>query len=384
VNTLKIEKQASEESKQWSDAINLYNQRFIDMPYSLGIVNVAGITLAGEAPNLVYKFKDGENVRNTNAEGVLKLNLSKGEKRAFYLLNFIFEVERRKKEKQLTLFVLDDPADSFDYKNKIAIIQYLKDIAEEEFFYQIILTHNFDLFRTLSFSFIHYNRFLGANKSSEEISLEKVDGIKNIFILSWKPKINDDKRILIACIPFVRNIVEYTQGENDTFKTLTSMLHWKSNSEKLTVRDFMKIFKQMFNGDIVEKEYLDDPIVEFIFSESDKVGTQVVSQGFDLERKIVLSIAIRLKAEQFMLNKLKEYHKDSNYWINKENQFRKLSDEYKKCIGDEKVVEIINKVSLTVSSNIHLNSFMYEPILDLSMDRLVKLYKEVSNLDEGD
>jgi hypothetical protein len=30
------------------------------------------------------------------------------------------------------LLVVDDIADSFDYKNKYAIIQYLKDIAEEE------------------------------------------------------------------------------------------------------------------------------------------------------------------------------------------------------------------------------------------------------------
>ena len=32
--------------------------------------------------------------------------------------------------------------------------------------------------------------------------------------------------------------------------------------------------------------------------------------------------------------------------------------------------------------NIHLNSFMYEPILDMSSDELKKLYDEIKNLNE--
>lgn len=38
------------------------------------------------------------------------------------------------------------------------------------------------------------------------------------------------------------------------------------------------------------------------------------------------------------------------------------------------------KISITVSSNIHLNSFMYEPILDLTIDHLINLYNEVVTL----
>ena len=46
--------------------------------------------------------------------------------------------------------MVDDIADSFDYKNKYAIIEYLKDISQENIFKQIILTHNFDFHRTVS------------------------------------------------------------------------------------------------------------------------------------------------------------------------------------------------------------------------------------------
>ena len=40
----------------------------------------------------------------------------------------------------------------------------------------------------------------------------------------------------------------------------------------------------------------------------------------------------------------------------------------------------LEKISITVSSNIHLNSFMYEPILDLTIEHLVNLYNEVCSL----
>ena len=54
--------------------------------------------------------------------------LSMGERKALYVLHVIFGIETRIKNKEETLVVVDDIADSFDYQNKYAIIQYLKDI----------------------------------------------------------------------------------------------------------------------------------------------------------------------------------------------------------------------------------------------------------------
>ena len=83
--------------------------------------------------------------------------LSTGEKKAFYVLNILFEIEARKKAEQDTLIVVDDIADSFDYKNKYAIIQYLMDISDDPHFKQIILTHNFDFYRTVESRFVRYS-----------------------------------------------------------------------------------------------------------------------------------------------------------------------------------------------------------------------------------
>ena len=54
--------------------------------------------------------------------------------------------------------------------------------------------------------------------------------------------------------------------------------------------------------------------------------------------------------------------------------------EYTKLEPASAALRTLEKVSITVSSNIHLNSFMYEPILDLTIDHLIRLYKKVDSL----
>jgi wobble nucleotide-excising tRNase len=48
------------------------------------------------------------------------------------------------------LLIIDDIADSFDYKNKYAIIEYIREISKIVNFKIVILSHNFDFYRTLS------------------------------------------------------------------------------------------------------------------------------------------------------------------------------------------------------------------------------------------
>ena len=41
-----------------------------------------------------------------------------------------------------------------------------------------------------------------------------------------------------------------------------------------------------------------------------------------------------------------------------------------------------SRVNIITPEHIHLNSFMYEPILDTDIDKLKNIYNEVSNLAE--
>ena len=116
-----IEAKAAQAAPRWTEAIRLFNDRFVDLPFTLSVANQTQAALGKEQAKLKFTFKDGaDSVEWSRAE---VRTLSQGEKRALYLLSFIFEVEARKLANQETLFIIDDAADSFDYKNKHAIIQ---------------------------------------------------------------------------------------------------------------------------------------------------------------------------------------------------------------------------------------------------------------------
>ena len=63
------------------------------------------------------------------------------------------------------------------------------------------------------------------------------------------------------------------------------------------------------------------------------------------------------------------------------NQTIKLLEEYKnKNLGSPDKLSILARVNLMTPENIHLNSFMYEPILDLGICHLKTLYADVKAL----
>ncbi|MBE7446675.1 MAG: hypothetical protein HS132_16175 [Planctomycetia bacterium] len=329
-----------------------------------------------DVPGIAFVFIDPDGETSVEKSNLLQA-LSSGEKKALYILNIIFEVQARKEEKQETLFIVDDIADSFDYKNKYAIIQYLKEISEESIFYQIILTHNFDFFRTVeSRKVVDYPNCLFSYKTENEVKLEKASGIKNPFINDWKQNLGDLKK-LVASIPFVRNIIEYTKGEDDAdYKKLTSLLHWKDDSESFSMESLKIIFENSLADVNFPTVHHTDKIIDKIFQEAESCLT--ASEGINFENKIVLSIAIRLKAERFMVNKIN----DPLFVLSiTSNQTIELLKKYKdKNPSEKENLKILEEVNLMTPENIHLNSFMYEPILDMSDRHLRDLYKKVKNL----
>jgi ABC-type cobalamin/Fe3+-siderophores transport system ATPase subunit len=367
-----IEDEAAKQRTQWESVIEIFNSRFF-VPFKLTAKNKVSVML-GQEPmlSLAFIFEDGADHAPVEQAPLMQA-LSTGERRAFYVLNIIFEVEVRKTAKQETIFVIDDIADSFDYKNKYAIIQYLQEIAEEPHFNQIILTHNFDFFRTIESRFLGYSQCLMVLKSSAGISLEQATGIRNVFVNDWKPNFFTDPKKKIASIPFIRNIIEFTKGEADPdFIKLTSLLHWKSDSANVTEKELDTIYGTVFctNGVSANGTSL---LIDIIQREAKKCLK--APTGINFENKIVLSIAIRITAEQFMAGKIN----DAKFVDSIDsNQTPKLLTKFKELFpNDAGTIETINSVVLMTPENIHLNSFMYEPIIDMSDEHLRKLYEDV-------
>jgi energy-coupling factor transporter ATP-binding protein EcfA2 len=370
-----IIKQAASTATDWEFAAEEFNSRFSGLPFKIVIKNKEDVILKTNTPVSEFIFNDTDK-KKIKRDELLRV-LSQGERRALYILNIIFEIRARKKANQKTLLIVDDIADSFDYKNKYAIIEYLKDISEDDNFYQIILTHNFDFFRTiLSRGVVSYGQCLVSSKSGLGISLEQASYIKNPFINDWKNNLTDGKK-LVASIPFIRNIVEYTQGDGgDEYLKLTSLLHSKSNSDSLIVNDFKVIFeKNIQNTPFPAGLDLTKKILDLIFEEADNCLSAI--QGINLEHKIVMSIAIRIKAEQFMKAKITDQSflngldgTLNQTWI----LFKKYEEEFN---NEKEFIDILKKVNLITPENIHVNSFMYEPILDMGDTELRDLYNTV-------
>jgi hypothetical protein len=371
-----IEKLAANQRTDWETAIDLFNERFF-VPFKLFANNRTSVILGDEPMlSLGFEFTDGGETAKLDKNVLLQV-LSQGEKKALYILNIIFEIEVRRKSGVETIFVVDDIADSFDYKNKYAIIQYLKDIADNPNFREIILTHNFDFFRIINSRFVSYSHCLMAVRSSTGITLDKAQGIKNIFVNDWKKNFFTDNRKKIASIPFLRNIVEYTKGEeHEDFKKLTSLLHWKEDTDKISVKDLDEMFGRYFNETVINN--IENKLaVDLIKTEADKCEASP-NNGINFEHKIILSIAIRLVAEEYMINKIAEPNFIKSIMS---NQTQELVKKFlKKFSEDANNIKVLQNVALMTPENIHLNSFMYEPILDMSDEHLRKLYKEAKRL----
>lgn len=380
---------AKEEKTDWEDALELFRNRFY-VPFSIETSNLEDVILKSKLPSFKYVFTDLRGDKEVSKENLLEI-LSTGEKRAYYILNMIFQILVASQRGDDYLIVLDDISESFDYKNKYAIIEYINDISmllnegNEKKFKILLLTHNFDFYRTVASRITKPgNAFITCNDCGE-IKLEKGQYTKNIFNF-YKQQLleNYSHRIMIATIPFVRNLIEYTEGvDAPDYLMLTSILHYKKDTKNITLEEIQNIFNRHWSKK-KEMNFAQGRETESIYDILMEEAEQVVDlEKLEIESKLILSMATRLKAESYMIKKILLNIENGASLIEeiqkKNNQSAQLIKEYKEKIND-KVVKELELVSMITPQNIHLNSFMFEPILDMSVKRLLELYNKVKEL----
>lgn len=367
---------AADQSPRWELIVQEFNRRF-RIPFEIVIENKANFLLKDEVPNFSFKYSSG----NDNQESAslskdeLMLSFSTGERRALYLLYVLFDLEDIRKQNisngEHSLIIADDIADSFDYKNKYAIVEYLHDLSSIRGIDMLILTHNFDFYRTVK-------RRLGIQRSNCFIAQRNNDGIISMTEFTYQNdffrcvvvaglkdgRITTDKKkkLLFSSIPFYRNLCEYS-GEDDDYLKLTCFLHIKSSpldtaSAKLSdlwsiVNPYLK--NAPFIGD-------DEPYLQAL----DRIANQCIADIKNevlLDNKLVVAISIRLKAELFLKNIIMEKRQlceDAS-----SNQLRRWFEKASSYLSDAQKATI-EEVNLMTPESIHLNSFMYEPLIDLS------------------
>ncbi|MEP1231677.1 MAG: hypothetical protein ABJG88_13475, partial [Litorimonas sp.] len=118
---------------------------------------------------------------------------------------------------------------------------------------------------------------------------------------------------------------------------------------------------------------LNKSVVEYIFNSAD--ACEDIDEGVNLEHKIVLSIAIRIWAERYMIAKIRD--NEADYEVAKK-QTGELFQAFKEHYNNQtEEIGILRRVNLITPANIHINAFMYEPILDMGTGELIDLYQSV-------
>lgn len=204
-------------------------------------------------------------------------------------------------------------------------------------------------------------------------------------------KLNNNFRALIPAIPFIRNLIEFKDGNKiKGYLTLTYVLHQK-NEEKMDeegdilskktndilISDLEDIFSDVIK-DVdfkYSEEDKDKTVVGVIFAEANTILADKSIVSVDIGNKIILAIAIRLKSEEFMIKKI-----NNSVFVNgiTKSQTGMLFGKIKKDnLCNENELKVLESVNIMTPENIHLNSFMYEPILDMDIVELKELYKKV-------
>lgn len=382
--------QAAAQSARWQEVVDEFNRRF-KVPFTAKITNKSNFILKDEAPNIEFEYARGEDTTELSKDELM-VSLSMGERRALYLLYILFDLERIRKQASegagKYLIIADDVSDSFDYKNKYAIVEYLDDLAKTDNIDLLMLTHNFDFYRTvmLRLKIIRSNCYIAQRTDEGIVTVSEFKYQSDFFKNVIKAKINDGvinsdekKKCLIASIPFYRNLSEYSGRDGDYLK-LTCFLHYKTtpvDTETAMVSQLWDIVKTYLNNNAyggVDETYVQllSYLANNVLQDNDEVS---------LENKLILATAARIEIEKFLKNKI-----ESNGGTCQDatkNQTREWYLQARDYLTDVEK-EAVEEINLVTPESIHLNAFMYEPLIDVSVWSLKELYRKAISLSGGE
>lgn len=147
----------------------------------------------------------------------------------------------------------------------------------------------------------------------------------------------------------------------------------KQNLKKLDSIEINEKTKKLIHKLIKKKTNSINPFKVLIpkLKDEKKVKTEDISE--EVLNKACLSLGIRLKLEEFIINnsdenlRLSEINRDqTSYLLSKD---KKLTKKYN-----------LRKYEIATSNIIHLNSLNYEPLFYYDYEELKKIYKEISDL----
>ncbi|MCY4302871.1 MAG: hypothetical protein OXC68_14210 [Aestuariivita sp.] len=144
--------------------------------------------------------------------------------------------------------------------------------------------------------------------------------------------------------------MEFTKGEdNPDYLKLTSLLHIKDTTTGIQDDTLFEIYKNIFGDFPANANPFKGAVLDLVFQEADSCLNDGDSANF--ENKIVLSIAVRLRAEQYMLRRINDSALPGKITG---HQTTELLNRLRKDFPDDATIATMDRIILT-PKNIHLN-----------------------------
>jgi hypothetical protein len=384
----KIAKESEKEKPIWNDTVEAFNHRFFSNGFTANLTNREMVLLKKAPAIQLVKKKDGKPV-----SPALQNKFSTGEKDSLWILNILFDIQKELGTGKPLTIVLDDVADSFDYKNKYALIMYLNDLVQDPLNQIIVLTHSFDFFRTAMA--LGKDRISGLLAYKQEIQsigsnvalLPCDDHVYTslVAVNGWKQF--TDLKYGFAYLPVLRNLEQISEGTSScqSVKDLDSLMHYNCDTPSKTIEDMKNIFAETHFGRLYNPITKTDDVpcrffpasgvstfyFDALYAEAKRIGSAMPET--DLPSKIVLALYIRMACEKMMVGLLTcasiALPSDSTFYSR---------DLQKLVIGNklvsEEQQEIIEESLLVGNSFAHMNSFLDAPLIDVGPEQLKRLY----------
>lgn len=368
-----------------SEIWNRFSSRFKLKKFDLRIDNKFNAMIGKETPFFSKYIPDTDRKIIDPKE----YRLSTGEIKIYNLINFILTVEALLLKDEKVHIVLDDAVDSFDYKNKYGIIDYLLEIKDNPNVQIIVFTHNFDFYRSsiLAFGKKEIGQFFAYRDKNNLITF--YDSSKKNYYLevssfnAWKTSPTPEQ--FFALVPFARNLLQLkTSSKNDDVKQIDSFLHFDKDLTNKTIGELDGLLEQAmrihlpngFKQTDIYTTKLNNTIDNLIDRETTLVET-------DLEDKILLGIYIRVYLERFLyINYLSQSGLEPNLDFNvyaRTLGLIRINHQYLSEDDLDKTIE----ANLISPCYLHANSFMYEPLVDVGLTELIETAKWIRNKNKG-
>lgn len=252
-------------------------------------------------------------------------HLSWGEKNAFALVMFMFEVISESPD----LIVLDDPISSFDTNKKFAVVRRLFDNQKPSFRDKTVLMLTHDLQSIIDYIHGGFFKRFGLTTPVNAMWLQNDNGninekpinqedLKNIVELTKNMAKNTDYSMAVRVVN-LRKYIELTRAdfsEEPVYEVLSNLIHGRKTALD---KDENELRKEIFeDGCAIIKEFIVDLTYDEILDELTDDKLQELIENADDYEKV---IAIRLKFERNheLFSKLRKQSPAAYKFINETN-----------------------------------------------------------------